>query len=461
MSRASAIAKRRALGRAAALVAWAGVASCAAKQPERLMTVAASDGRRVSLDSATISYQEGAVRVIQRVNASTDVVAVNIYLLGGTRQLAVRTQGVEALWFRASQYGTRSYPGGATRRAWSRTGSHLTLEAEADWTLVGFRGVRQEFDSTWNILADRLMHPQLGAEGVTLARDKMLASLRSRIDHPDGYVSLLADSVGYAGHPYGLQPEGTEASLAVLDSAALARYGREQLVGSRLLVVVVGNVTRAQVAAAVRRTFAQLPAGTYAWTLPAAHARTVSTVAFLQRDVATNYILGSFRGPSASSPELPAFRMMTGWLSSRVSQAVREDRGMSYAAMAMYQDRGQVTGEIYVSTTAPRAVLPLIRAQIDSMQRMMTFGTVDMRPIAEQFILGYYGKNSTSAAQADFLGTAQLLRGDYRRATREMDDLRGVSMSMLRVSADKYLRDFQWVYLGDTTRVSRKVFEEP
>ncbi len=433
--------------------------ACAAQRPEQAMSVAASDGRRVSLDSATMTYDVGPVHVIQRVNTATEVVAVNVYLLGGTRQLTPATQGIELLWLRASQYGTVRYPGGAARSAWSRTGSQTELLAEADWTVFGFRGIRQEFDSTWNILADRLMRPQFGRESVTLARDKMRVGLRGRIDNPDGYVSLLADSVAFAGHAYGLQPGGTEASLAELDSAALATYVQRQLVASRLLVVVVGNVGRPEVEAAVRRSLATLPAGSYVWALPTPQVRSGSAVTLRARDVSTNYIIGSFQGPPASSVELPAFRMATVWLSSRVSQAIREERGLSYAAMAMFNDRGIATGQIYVSTTAPGTVLPLIKSQLDSMRRVV-FGHVDLRPFAEQFILEFYGKNMTSGAQADFIGKTQLLRGDYRRASREMEDLRNVSMGAMRTMIEKYVKDIQFVYLGDTTRVRRSAFTD-
>src|SRR5437667_8938105 len=46
-------------------------------------------------DTLTASYQVSGVRVIQRVNPATDVVAVRLYLLGGTRQLTEQATGDE------------------------------------------------------------------------------------------------------------------------------------------------------------------------------------------------------------------------------------------------------------------------------------------------------------------------------------------------------------------------------
>src|SRR2546426_3868349 len=52
---------------------------------------------RSTLFPYTTLFRSSGVRVIQRVNPATDVVAVRLYLLGGTRQLTERTAGIEAL----------------------------------------------------------------------------------------------------------------------------------------------------------------------------------------------------------------------------------------------------------------------------------------------------------------------------------------------------------------------------
>jgi zinc protease len=442
----------RVLVRLAAALLLAG---CANARPEQAMSVTAADGRLIPLDSITTAFTVGGVRVILRPNFATDVVAVNLYLLGGSRQLKTDTQGVEPLLLDVAAFGSAHYPADSSRTAWGRTGSHLTVDAEADWTLYGFRGIKQEFDSSWNIFADRLMHPTLAANDVEVVRNKMLARIHRRHDNPDGLVSLLADSAAFSGHPYALDPDGTERSLTTLDSATLARYVASQIVTSRMLVVVVGSVSRMQVEAAVARTLAKLPPGNYLWTLPAPAPRRSSSVLFAARPAATNYVLGWFQGPTAIDPDYPAFRMATAWLSSRISNAVREQRGLSYVARAPMIERGVTAGGIYVTTTAPQIVMPLIRAQFDSMRVLYGYS---MRYFSEQFIMDYYAENSSDAAQADFLARAELYRGDYRKATQAMEDLRHVTLGDIRNAADRYFRDIHFAYVGDTNRVTRELF---
>jgi zinc protease len=431
-------------------------AACAhAPPPESAMSVITAEGRLAPLDSVTVAYDVAGIHVIQRPNYANDAVAVNVYLLGGTRQLTVATQGIESLLLHGGEYGTQKYPGGDWRAAWGLTGSRIVIDPEADWTVYGFRGIRQEFDSSWDAFADRLTHPTLSSSSLAIFRARLVADSRLASDDPDMYIEKLADSVAFTGQPYGLNPDGTEATLAALDSATVARY-EDQIVKSRLLLVVVGNVTRAQVEAAVSRTLAALPVGNYTWTLPSVPNTASSSVNLRWRTLPTNYVVGVFRGPDAASPSSPAFRVAIALLSTAMTTAIREERGLSYAANAIWIERGATAGAVYISTGAPTTALPLISKQMDYIRHIP--GSVNIHNFTDQFIVEYFAENMTNAAQADFLARAQLYQGDYRRASQAMEDLRHVSASDVHDAATRYFNHIHFVYLGDTTRVDRKVF---
>src|SRR5205814_8897714 len=81
-------------------------------------------------------------------------------------------------------------------------------------------------------------------------------------------LNRLADSLVWLGHPYGFSPRGTEATLRSISLAALRRYQTTQMVTSRMLLVVVGNVERARLEPLLQRTLGQLPRGAYSWSPP-------------------------------------------------------------------------------------------------------------------------------------------------------------------------------------------------
>jgi predicted Zn-dependent peptidase len=57
------------------------------------------------------------------------------------------------------------------------------------------------------------------------------------------------------------------------------------------------------------------------------------------------------------------------------------------------------------------------------------------------------------------LARAQLYHGDWRAANRFMAELRAVTGEDVRRVARRYLRDIQWVYVGDPARITRRLAE--
>jgi zinc protease len=407
------------------------------------------------LDSLTVTYDVGGVKVIHRPTSVTDVVAVNLYLLGGSRQVTAVTAGIEPFALTASEYGTQRYPGDETRKALARTGSWITVETAPDYSLFSFRGIKQEFDSTWAVFAERLMHPTLDSAAVAIARGRLLMSLRAGKESPDVQVARIADSLAYESHPYANPTRGTETSIAALTAEDLRSYVKEQTVRSRMLLVVVGDIPRAQVERAVTSTLATLPSGNYVWKLPDPWTAKQPRVVTVQRGIPTNYILGYFAGPPQSSEDYPAFEVAVGYMGYFVGGFIRSE-GLSYAAGAPLLRYGATGGGVYVSTVRPDTVMKIINEVIDLMQ----FGVLSRSDLVEgskQYANGYYYEAESNAGVADLLGEAQLFRGDFRAASSYGDVLRKMTAADVRRAARLYMKNIQYAYLGDVSRVPLKV----
>lgn len=416
-------------------------------------------------DTLTTSFDVSGVRVILRRNAANDVVAVNLYLLGGTRGLTDSTVGIAPMMLWVSERGTQHYSRQALRLKTAELGSSIVVEPQADWTMFGFRGIRSTFDSTWMVFADRLMHPALDSADVELTRAQVASGVSERRDSPDDWVEYLADSLAFAGTPYGVSAAGTERSIASISAAELRRFRDTALVTSRMLVVVVGNVDSAQVARDVRRTLGTLPAGGYTWTaIPAGVASdtsgdpavpgTRSPVVLEQRSLPTNYILGYYNGPAATSPDYQALRVATAVLSGRLFAEVRSRRNLTYAVEAPFLERAVAAGGLYVTTVYPDSVLTIMREQMRELQHGLV-DTDNLHVIVAQFLTEYFLNNETNDQQANFLARAQLYRGDWRAADEFADELKRVTPQDVQRAARRYMHDVKFAYLGDTTHVSR------
>lgn len=429
-----------------------------AQAPVRF-TIRAADTVQAVADSVAPTARSGStqafdvegVRVIVRTNPANDVVAANLYLLGGTRQLTQETQGIEALLLAASERGTRRYTRESLRRAMAQTASTITVDPDEDWTRVSLRTVRSALDSSWAVLADRVMAPTLAAADVELVRAQLLGAARQRVASPDAHVSHVADSVAFGAHPYALVPDGTEASLAAITLAQLKEYHAAQVVRSRMLLVVVGNVTRAQVEAMVRRSLARLPRGTYEWMPPPAlPANTGVTV--VSRALPTNYILGYYAGPAASSEDYAALRVASAVLGGSLFSEIRTRHNLTYAVDAPFIERAVATGGVYVTTVAPDTTLALMRRELELL-KSATLAERPLQQLVQRFITDYFLRNETNADQANFLARAELYAGGFAAADRFVETLQRVTPEDVRRVAREYMKDFRFVYLGDPARV--------
>jgi len=439
----------RLLAAAPLLLAAAPLVAQPAAQPAAQRALAARPAA-ASTDSGTTSYEVAGIRVIQRL-AANDVVAANLYLLGGVRQVTAATAGIEPFLLQLSEYGTTGYPKERLRRTMARLGTSIVVDPAADWTMFGARATVATFDSTWHVLADRLMRPTLDPQDVEVVREQYRSALSQRRDSPEALVNTLADSVAFPGHPYALDPVGTEATLRGFTAEALRRFHREQMVKSRLLLVVVGNVPRPSVERLVRETLGTLPAGDYRWTPPPPLPTAGPGYVVAEMASPTNYILGYFAGPAASSADYAALRVATAVLSGRMFNEIRVKRNLTYAVNAPFVERAVAAGGLYVTTASPDTTLALMRAVVDELQSG-TITRYGLEQLVQQFITEYFLDNETNADQADFLAQAQLFRGDWRTADAFVDELRRVTPQDVRRVANQYIKDVRFAFVGDPAR---------
>ena len=433
------------------------IALLVASAPAPSARVAAPARAGAVTDTATSDFEINGLHVVLRRNTATDVIAANLFLLGGVQQLTPQTQGIEALLLSVSGKGSRKFPGPRLRQEVARLGSEITVGATEDFSTYGMKAIRSTFDSTWAIYSDRFLNPTLASADVESVKSQMITGLRQIDINPDALVSRLADSVTFAGHPYGLAADGTEPSLARMSAIHLREYMQRTFVTSRMLLVVVGNVDRPKIEQLVRSTLATLPRGNYVWNPPAALAGT-KRATVRSATLPTNYLLGYYAGPQATTDDYNALRVAAAILSGRFFTEIRSKRNLSYAADAPFLERAIATGGVYVTTVDPNASLQVMRAEISRLQTEL-IDREGLDRLVEQFITEYFLKNETNGDQATFLARAAVYQGDYRAADRFVSDLRRVRPDDIRKAARQYMRNFSFAYVGDPSRLDRTLLD--
>lgn len=406
------------------------------------------------VDTITVAYDLDGLRVLHH-KTSKPTFAIRVYLLGGSRQLTRETAGIEALYLSASDFGTTEYPGDEARRARARTGSEISYGAGKDWSVFAGDGLREEFDSTFVLMASRLMHPSLDSTGLTVARNRLLVAARSAINSPEAQSAVLAESIAFLNHPYALNPMGSEASLRALTADDLRRYATEQFVKTRMLVVVVGDVTKEHLDALLGRTLGTLPRGSYVWSLPEPVRPTAPAFAPVNRRISTNYIFGYMHGPAVNGEDYPAFEYAMGILSSWISGTIRGAAGLSYAAGVTSYDRGASGAAFYMSTPRPDSAMKLVNRVMDALEEEVRYSNYQLRQASSGFRDSYLFGMQSAGSHASMLARSLLYDGDHRAAMNRADVMRRVSFTDVRRMWRTYVKNIQWGYVGDTVAMPR------
>jgi zinc protease len=106
-----------------------------------------------------------------------------------------------------------------------------------------------------------------------------------------------------------------------------------------------------------------------------------------------------------------------------------------------------------VTTTQPDEVLTIMLQQIKALQDGI-ITQEGLEQLVQQFIVTYFLDNETNADQANMLARAELYQGDFRRATRFVQELRAVKPEDIQRAARTYMNRVRWAYVGDPAKVT-------
>ncbi|QQS46965.1 MAG: insulinase family protein [Acidobacteriota bacterium] len=410
-------------------------------------------------DASTSGFvTANGLRTIHRQVLGNDVVAVQIYFRGGTRNISEKNAGIETLLFEVAQQGTRNFSKGQINRELASMGTVLDSAGGYDYSVIAMRCVRQNFDRSWQILSDIVLNPVFDEKEVALARDQIVNGLRQQNDSPDSYVALLSNKLLFKSHPYFNSPAGTVESMSALTAVDLKAHHTKILSTGRMLVVVVGHVAPADVRRKVESSFGKLAKGEYrSETMPAFAESNRPEFEIVEKPVATNYIRGTFAAPPLNHPDYPAFSVTMNILQQLFFQEVRVKRNLSYGADATLLSNDANSAYISVTTPKPNETLRVMFDQIDFLQRQIILER-PLKAIVSGFLTQYYTKLETNDAQAARLAEYELLGGGWNRLQTWISEVDRVTPEDIQRVSRTYLKNFHFAAIGDPRLFDRDLF---
>ncbi len=183
-----------------------------------------------------------------------------------------------------------------------------------------------------------LSTPSFPGDALERERQRLQVLLAEQAQEPGTQAELAFYQALYREHPYAIPVWGTSDSVAQLTRTQVQAFYQRHYVARNATVALVGALSRAQAETVAGQLLASLPEGTAAPDLPPVPPATPAVVKRTFPASQTHLWLGQALA-LRTDPDYPALYLANhvlggAGLSSKLGQAVREQRGLAYSVSA-------------------------------------------------------------------------------------------------------------------------------
>jgi predicted Zn-dependent peptidase len=224
----------------------------------------------------------------------------------------------------------------------------INLSPTSSWesSTLSLHTPTAQLDSALALFADVALHPSFPANEFERIRKTRLTELLQLRDQGPAIANIAFPAIIYgSAHPYGVPLIGTEASVKSLTPADLQSYYQTNFRPNNATLIVVGDVSPAQVEQKINALFGNWQRGDIPqlnYSEPPKSGTT--TIYLIDKPGATqsSFRIGSVGVPRSTGDYFALTVMNTilgGSFSSRLNQNLREVRGYTYGAGSRFDMR--------------------------------------------------------------------------------------------------------------------------
>lgn len=172
-------------------------------------------------------------------------------------------------------------------------------------------------------------------------RDRMRIGLRAQLESPEEVAEKAFYRAVYGAHPYASPPAGTEEGLQAITRAEVEAFYKRYYVAANAVLAIVGSVSRSEAERLAEHVVGKLPTGAKAAPLPpVAELTDARELRINHPSTQTHIFIGQ---PGMTRTDEDYFALYLGnhvlggsGLVSRLSEEVREKRGLSYSVYSYF-----------------------------------------------------------------------------------------------------------------------------
>ncbi|WP_129792363.1 pitrilysin family protein [Sphingosinicella sp. CPCC 101087] len=379
--------------------------------------------------------------VASRRMPSVETVAVGLYADAGSRHEPARVNGVAHLFEHMLFKGAGGRSAREISEAIEDVGGDLNAATDREGTSFTASLLAEHLPLGIELLSDMVLHPHFDSTELEREKEVVLQELAEARDTPSDIIFDELWAAAFPDQPIGRSVLGDEASIAAITADDLHQWRGGLYRSGSLYLVAAGKVDHDTLVRLAEKHFAGLPEGVIDAAEPARFAggrRTGRTRA----DQA--HLASAYAGPAQTDPDYYAARLFAdlvgGGASSRLFQAVREDRGMAYSVWASlhpYRD----TGIFHVYAATARREAAAAAALIEEVVAEAVEGATprELERARMQAKAGLLMSLESSWGQAAYVARQLSVHGRLVEPAEVVRDLERVTLDQVRAAGARML----------------------
>lgn len=296
--------------------------------------------------------------------------------------------------------------------AFADVGAKLSATAERDMAVVSLRTLTESdaYNQAVNTFVKVLAQPSFPQDAFDRIQQQMLIGLQAEKQSPNAVAARAFYNRLYGEHAYASMPEGTTASVKLLQRRDLQAFYDEYYVSNNAVVVIVGDVNEQQAKQLATKITQKLAVGQKAPPIaPVSDIQKAKKVSVSHSSSQTTILMGQ-TGLSRDDPDY--FPLYVGnhilggsGLVSLLSDELREKRGLTYGVYSYFRPMLRSGPYIFsVQTRNEKAEEALTVMQDTLRQFIITGPTQAQLDAAKQNITGGFALRVDSNSKiADYL----------------------------------------------------------
>jgi zinc protease len=333
---------------------------------------------------------ENGLRVVIAEQHTLPLVEVHLRMPAGSAMEPAEREGLATFTAELLTQGTASRSATEIAETLDRIGAVVSAGSGRDDLRVSLSVLARHHEAALALLADCVSNSVFPETEVERMRTRLLTNLQQEADDAETLADIALWRTRFPGQPYGRRLEGSESSLKAITAAELRSYHRSRLVPAGSALAVVGDFDTDTMLGEIRALFgdwrgegespALLPEADDALPAPAPG----SPILIINRPgLAQTQVRLAYPGLPRGHPDGPALTVaasiLGGGFTSRLLQAIRVERSLSYVAHCYHRELGRA-GLVGVATfTKIASTREVVDVALDEISRFREGG-----PTAEE-----------------------------------------------------------------------------